>query len=136
MKRANSSSTPAALGLAALLAVAAVGHFVRPKFFDPLVPQVLPGTARFWTLLSGVAEGAVAVTVALPRTRRYGALASALLFLAVWPANFKMAFDWRDRPIGQRAVAYGRLPLQLPLVFWAWKVYRSQHTNGAKSGPH
>ena len=133
MKPATQSSTPTALGLAALLAVAAVGHFVRPKFFDPLVPEVLPGSQRLWTLVSGAAEGAVAVAVALPRTRRHGALVAALLFLAVWPANFKMALDWSSRPIAQRALAYGRLPLQLPLVYWAWKVHRSHRAGEAVS---
>ena len=75
-----------------------------------------------WTLLSGGVELAAALTVSLPRTRRYGSVLAGLLFLAVWPANFKMAIDWSDRPLLQRSLAYGRLPLQLPLFLLAWKV--------------
>jgi uncharacterized membrane protein len=71
-----------------------------------------------------VAELMVAALIAAPRTRRLGALLAAVLFVAVFPANVKMAIDWSDRPVGMRALAYGRLPLQIPLVMWAVLVYR------------
>jgi uncharacterized membrane protein len=101
-----------------------VTHFLRPRFFDDIVPERLPGSQRMWTLASGAAEMAVAATIAVPRTRRTGALLAGGLFLAVWPANFKMAFDWSGRSLLERSLAYGRLPLQLPLVYWAWRVWR------------
>ena len=66
-----------AAALAGLLAVAGVTHFVRPGFYDPIVPRALPGPARFWTYASGVAELAVAAAVAHPATRRTGGLAAA-----------------------------------------------------------
>ena len=118
----DSSRTP--LSLAAFLGVAGVSHFVAPRFYDAIVPESLPGTARTWTYVSGVAELACGVAVAVPRTRRMGALAAAGLFAAVFPANVKMAQDWRDRPLPLRAAAYGRLPLQLPLIAWALKAAR------------
>ncbi|AUG82079.1 membrane protein [Kitasatospora sp. MMS16-BH015] len=115
----------APLALAALLGTAGVLHFAKPAFFDPLVPEQLPGGPRFWTHLSGAAELAVAAAVAVPATRRTGGLAAAALFTAVFPGNLKMAHDWRTRSAAERAVAYGRLPLQVPLVVWALKVRRS-----------
>jgi uncharacterized membrane protein len=111
--------------LVTLLAGAGATHFLVPKPYDALVPRRLPGKPRTWTYLSGVAELACAAAVAHPRTRKAGALASAGLFAAVFPANVKMARDWRDKPLPMRAVAYGRLPLQAPLVLWALKVARS-----------
>jgi uncharacterized membrane protein len=114
----------AALAMAAFLAGGGVTHFVSPEFYDPLVPAQLPGSARFWVLASGVAELGVAALVAVPRTRRFGGLAAAALFVAVFPANVKMAVDWSDRSPRERAIAYGRLPLQIPLVLWARKVRR------------
>ena len=48
-----------------------------------------------------------------------GLLATAAFFVGVFPANVKMALDWRHRPAPQKAAAYGRLPVQLPLVLWA-----------------
>lgn len=68
-------------------------HFAVPKPFDGLIPRSLPGSRRAWTYGSGVAELAVAAAVAVPRTRRLGALAAALLFLGVFPGNVKMAVD-------------------------------------------
>jgi uncharacterized membrane protein len=117
-------STARALGLSALLGTAGAMHFVRPQFFDEIVPHRLPFRPRVWTYASGVAELACAVAVARPSTRKVGGLASALVFVAVFPANIQMAVDWRARPARERAAAYGRLPLQIPLVVWAWRVRR------------
>jgi uncharacterized membrane protein len=114
----------AATILAGFLATAAVTHFAVPKPYDDIVPKSLPGSPRSWTYASGVAELAVAMAVANPRTRRRGGLAAAALFVAVFPANVKMARDWSARPAPLKAVAYGRLPLQAPLVVWALRVAR------------
>jgi uncharacterized membrane protein len=114
-----------ALALSALLAVAGVTHFAYPKPYDRIVPTALPGSARTWTYLSGVAELAVAAAVAAPRTRRLGGLAAAALFTAVFPANVKMALDARGRSNGEQLATVARLPLQVPLVIWALRVSRS-----------
>lgn len=114
-----------ALALSALLAVAGVTHFAYPKPYDRIVPTVLPGSARTWTSVSGVAELAVAAAVAAPRTRRLGGLAAAALFTAVFPANVKMALDARGRSKGEQLATVARLPLQFPLVIWALRVSRS-----------
>src|SRR5262245_28170735 len=87
-----------AYGLALLLAAAGGSHFAMPRVYDAIVPRVLPGGPRMWTYLSGAAELAVAAALVHPRTRRAGALAAAGLFAAVFPANVKMAWDWRRRP--------------------------------------
>ena len=118
------SRYPGATALAATLTTTGVLHLVAPAPFDRIVPRSLPGTPRFWTLASGIAELGVAAAVAAPRTRRLGAAAAAVLFVAVFPANVKMARDWSDRPLPVRAVAWARLPLQLPLIGWALAVRR------------
>ncbi|WP_369204479.1 hypothetical protein [Streptomyces sp. PU-14G] len=94
-------------------------HFLAPKPFDAIVPRSLPGKPRAYTYASGAAELAVAAALAFPRTRRAGGIAAAGLLAAVFPANVQMAYDWRERPTPLKAVAYGRLPLQLPLAAWA-----------------
>jgi uncharacterized membrane protein len=111
--------------LAGLLAAAGTAHFAFPRPFDAIVPRALPGPPRTWTYVSGAAELALAAGVALPRTRRGAARAAAAYFVGVFPANVRMAADWRDRPAPQRAAALGRLPLQLPLVLWARAVARN-----------
>ena len=107
-----------------MLTATGAAHFLRPQVFDPLVPRRL-GSARAWVLASGADELAVAAAVAAPRTRRVGATAAALLFVGVFPGNVQMALDARrSRSAAYRAVAYGRLPLQVPLVLWALRVRR------------
>nr|WP_238427277.1 DoxX family protein [Streptomyces adustus] len=110
--------------LAGLLATAGTAHFAAPRQFDATVPRALPGSPRTWTYASGVAELALAAGLAVPRTRRVAALAAAAFFVGVFPANVKMAVDWRNRPTPQKAAALGRLPLQIPLVLWARSVAR------------
>ncbi|MFI7413847.1 DoxX family protein [Streptomyces sp. NPDC049627] len=111
--------------LAGLLATAGVAHFAAPRRFDETVPTALPGTPRTWTYASGAAELALAAGLASPHTRRAAALATAAFFVGVFPANVKMAADWRHRPAPQKAAAFGRLPLQIPLVLWARSVAKS-----------
>jgi uncharacterized membrane protein len=111
-----------ALGLAGLLLVAGVVHFVAPTGFDDIVPRVLPGSARGWTLLSGAGELVLAAGVAWPRTRRVAATVTAAFFIVVFPANVQMAIDWSSRSTPEFAIALVRLPLQLPLIWWAWRV--------------
>ncbi|CAN5613125.1 membrane protein [soil metagenome] len=105
--------------LTGILAGAGVMHFVKPEFFDAIVPSLLPNP-RFWTNVSGVAELAVAAAVATPATRRHGATAAAVLFVAVFPANIQGAFD--AKPGVERAVTLLRLPLQIPLIRLALKI--------------
>ena len=67
-----------------------------------------------------MAELAVGGAVARRGTRRRGATAAVALFVAVYPANLQMAWDWRRRP--WRAAALGRLPLQYPMITHALRV--------------
>jgi uncharacterized membrane protein len=108
--------------LAALLVGAGATHFLKPGFYDPMIPEALPGTARAWTYGSGVVEAVLGALVALPRTRRPAALASAGLFVAVFPANIKAALDADGTT--ETAITWARLPLQVPLVVWALRVSR------------
>lgn len=111
-----------ALGLAGLLAIAGAAHFAVPDGFDAIVPRFLPGSRRLWSVLSGSAEIGLAAGVAHPATRRVAATLGAVLFVLVLPANVQMAIDWRSRPAPDFALAILRLPLQLPLVWWALHV--------------
>lgn len=109
--------------LAGVLVGAGIAHFVRPEFYDALVPPLLPGSSRAWVYGSGLAELGVGAAVALPASRRKGALAAAGLFVAVFPGNVYMVLEPGDVP---RWLAVARLPLQVPLVLWAVRVWRDQ----------
>jgi uncharacterized membrane protein len=113
-----------AIALAILLGSSGTLHFLVPRPFDRLIPRELPGSARTWTHLSGVAELGTALLIMIPRTRRLGGLLAALLFVAVFPGNVKMALDTKTNPL--KAIAIARLPLQWPLVKWALRVREAQ----------
>ncbi|MGL4306924.1 MAG: DoxX family protein [Mycobacteriaceae bacterium] len=116
---------PPALRLAALTLTAGVLHFIRPEFFDKLIPPELPGKPRPWTYGSGAVELAVGSLLLLPRTRSLGGLLAAWLFIAVLPGNLHMVRLWWKKPLAYKALAIARVPLQIPLVTEARKVYRS-----------
>ncbi|AEE45015.1 DoxX family protein [Cellulomonas fimi] len=123
-----------AVALAALLGSAGVLHLRRPALFHPLVPRAL-GAPGPWVLGSGVAELACAAALVAPATRRAGGIASAALLVAVFPGNVTMAVrshpgagHWSRSPW----VAWGRLPLQVPLVAWAVAVSRAAGRLGGR----
>ena len=107
-----------------------VGHFLAPKPFDTIVPAELPGSPRFYTLASGVAEVGVGSMLLVPRTRRLGALAAAALYVAVFPANLNMVRLWKDKPLPMRAAALARLPMQLPMITRALAIRRNAPRRG------
>ena len=105
-----------------LVFLAGVQHFVNPDFFNDIVPPWLPPSESFWTYVSGVAELIIGAMLISTTYRRQGALAAIALFIAVYPANIYMVWDWRDRELSERMVSYGRLPLQFVIIWLAWKV--------------
>jgi len=104
--------------------VSGIVHLVKPQVFEPLMPRRLPAH-RELILASGVAELACAAGLVLPRTRRWAGYASAALLVGVFPGNVKMALDAQRRGKPRhRAIAYGRLPLQVPLIRGALRAAR------------
>jgi uncharacterized membrane protein len=118
-------SQAAAQRMGAMLVGMGVLHFVAPKSFDSIVPAELPGSARFYTLASGVAEAATGALILAPRTRRLGAAAAVALFIAVYPANINSVRLWWHKGWPARIGAIARLPLQYPMITTALKVYRN-----------
>ena len=110
---------------AGFLGTTGVLHFAKPEHYDAIVPRALPGSARFYTYASGAAELGIAGLLTVPTTRRAGALAAIALYTAVFPANVQMAWDWRHKSVFKRVVAFGRLPLQLPMIRRAWRIYKT-----------
>lgn len=113
---------PSRLWLAALVAGSGVAHFVVPGFYERIVPRWL-ASPRLVVQASGAAEIVAGVLLALPRTRRVGGWAVAVVLVLVFPANVKMAVDGgipgSRSFLGSPLAAWLRLPLQVPLVWWA-----------------
>lgn len=110
---------PAALGTMGAL------HFVAPRPFDGLIPPELPGSRRAWTYGSGVVEVAVAGLLAAPATRKVGGAVATALFIGVFPGNLQMVRAWRRKPVWPyQVIAWGRLPLQVPMILAADSIRR------------
>ena len=118
------SQKPAYTAGAMLIGIG-VGHFLAPKPFDTIVPAELPGSPRFYTYASGVAEVGIGAMLLAPRTRRVGALAAIALYLAVYPANINMVRLWWDKGWPARIAALARLPFQFSMIAQAIKIRRN-----------
>lgn len=102
--------------LTGLLLPAGILHLLHPTPFDKIVPSTLPATPRLWTYLSGVAEIGLGAGIQNKEFQKVIARLSAVFFLAVFPANIKMALDWRKKAFPLALGAWLRLPLQFLLV--------------------
>jgi uncharacterized membrane protein len=111
--------------LAGILGVSGVVHLARPQTYEPLMPDYVPAH-REVILASGVLELLCGAGLLHPRTRRLAGWASVAVLVGVYPANIQMAVDAsRTHHTGFKAAAFGRLPLQLPMIRSAWKAARS-----------
>lgn len=125
-----------AAAMAALLGVSAVNHFRNPGFYAGVVPRSLcrDKGGRFgvltrsqWISASGAIEAAAAGALLIPATRRAAATGTALMyaaFIAGHVSALERAFGERgsDR---ERVIHSLRLPLQLPLIRWAWSLRKA-----------
>ena len=98
-------------------------HFVIPASYVGIMPPWLPWH-RELVYLSGALEIAGGVGLLIDRTRHAAGLGLVLLLLAVWPANLQMVLNARaaDRPLWHETLLWLRLPLQLLLIWWVWRV--------------
>ena len=80
-------------------------------------------------LVSGVFEILGGVGLLPTRSRRFAAFGLMALYVAVFPANVRMAMDPEAFHVSA-AVAYGRLPFQLLVLAWAFRYTRAA---GARS---
>lgn len=106
----------------ALFVAAGCMHFVRPAMYAAIVPAAF-GHAEALVAISGAAEIAGGVGLFVPATRRAAGIGLLVLLLAVWPANIMMAVDaGRFASIAPAWVWWVRVALQIPLLWWVWRV--------------
>jgi uncharacterized membrane protein len=117
------------LGLAALFTFTGTMHFLRPRFFEAIVPPAIEPQKQEVVAISGAAEIAGAALVLHPTSRRLGRWWLLALLIAVFPANIHMAvnpeqirgLDMRKFP---RWALWARLPLQPLAMLWVWRATR------------
>lgn len=108
------------LGMAVALLLIGSDHLLTPQRYLPMMPDFLPYHLEL-VLFTGLCELAGAVGLLLPRWRRWAALALALYFVCVFPANIKNALDGLNVEGLPAATWYYwlRLPMQPLIVLWA-----------------
>lgn len=113
----------------ALLAFGFIGagvlHFLKPGPYLAIMPPWLPAHALL-VQISGVAELAGGLGLLVPRWRRAAGIGLILLLIAILPANIQMLLNYQARsaPAGEILLLWLRLPLQLVLIWAAWRVSR------------
>ena len=108
------------LALAALLYVAAgTLHFVIPGAYLRIMPPYIPWQAPL-VFITGGCEILGGLGLLVPQVRRYAAWGLIVLLIAVFPANIYMATNPVEAGAASIApiLRWGRLPLQLLLIWW------------------
>lgn len=108
-------------GAALFWTVAGAMHFVRPGFYEAIVPPPLERYKRQITVTSGIAELVGGLAVMPRRTRRLARGWLLATLLAVYPANIYMALEpERFRRI-PKLLLWARLPVQGLFAWITWR---------------
>ena len=110
--------------MAAAFTLSGVIHLAHPSTFTPIVPHFLPRPTEL-VYASGVAE--LVCAVGLWRLDRWAGIAAAALLVVIWPANLQSAMTAQQgHDLTSQVVNWIRLPLQIPLVWFALQSGRSR----------
>ena len=104
-----------------------IGAFLVSGTFHLIAPAQFMSLLLDWTpyplalvYLSGIAE--LLAAIGLIARLRWAPIFTGLVLLAVWPANWWVAIEaTNNAEIATAVIAWLRLPLQLPLIYWALK---------------
>jgi uncharacterized membrane protein len=114
-------------GLALPLILAGLDHLRNPGRYLAMMPDFVPQPG-FFVAFTGVAEIAGAVGIVVPWTQWLAGMMLAIYFVAVFPANIKVALTG-GRVEGMpdsRVYYWARLAFQ-PLVVW-WSLFAAEVT--------
>jgi uncharacterized membrane protein len=120
----------ALFGLSLFFVLAGANHFLNPDFYVDMMPPYLPAHLEL-VYLSGLLESLGGAAVLAPSLRSRSGWGLVLLLVAVFPANVHMAVNPDLFPGMSSAALYVRLPLQIPLIAWA---YWATRPDGATAG--
>lgn len=124
------------LAMAGLLGASTLNHVTNPEFYFPVVPRSLCTdtqgvcgvmTRREWVAVSAVLEGAAVLGLLVPGTRKVAATATAAMYVG-FTAGHISALQRAVGPRGDKrskVIHSIRLPLQVPLVMWAWSLRKA-----------
>ena len=102
-----------------LYVAAGLNHFYNTRMYMRIMPPYIPYPLAM-VYISGVCEVLFALLLLPAATQHIGAWLLIMLLVAVFPANVQMAVDFWHKHNPHLWIAILRLPLQIPLIYWAW----------------
>lgn len=112
--------------MVAIYIFAGLIHFIHPEVYMNIMPAWL-GWHYQLVIISGICEILFALLLIPVRTRPYAAWCIILLLLAVFPANVQMMQNFKAQHNPYLWVTIARLPLQLVLIYWAYRYTLSSY---------
>lgn len=109
------------IGIAAVFAFTALGHFVKRDAMAAMLPASMPGRPAI-IVLSGVLEAFLAVLVLMPTYSKAAGIALCIFLVLVTPVNVYAAIkkvDFGGHAAGPKYLLL-RLPLQFVLLGWTY----------------
>lgn len=106
-----------------LYILAGLNHFRKPGPYVSIMPHWIPWHPEL-IVFSGIMEIVLGIGLLIPATRNAAAAGIILLLIAVFPANIQMAIDYFCSGHPGKWLTIIRLPVQLVLIYWAWRYTR------------
>jgi len=115
------ASTAGRIGIAAVFAFTALGHFVKRDEMAAMLPSSIPSRPAI-IIVSGVFEALLAILLLMPSYSKMAGIAVCAFLVLVTPVNVFAAI--RRVNFGGHAAGPGylwvRIPLQAVLVIWTY----------------
>ncbi|MBC8173876.1 MAG: DoxX family protein [Chitinophagales bacterium] len=105
--------------MAVLYIIAGSFHFVRPEFYESIMPSYIP-FHRSVIYISGILEIILGVLLIPKVARRFAAAGIIFLLIVVFPANIQMSINYYRTNEPYLWLTIVRLPLQFVLIWWAY----------------
>ena len=113
--------TAGRIGVTAVFAFTALGHFVKRDEMAAMLPTSMPSRPAI-VVLSGLFEALLAILILVPRYSRGAAIALCAFLVLVAPVNVYAAIksvNFGGHAAGPRYLLL-RIPLQLVLLAWTY----------------
>ena len=96
----------------------------------------MPGTPRFWVLLSGAVEALLGIGLIIPFLRKWSAKATAIFLVLIYPANLNMWINDLSLGDGTKLSPSGhliRMLVQLTAIAVCLWIFRKSQTPEKKA---
>lgn len=109
-----------------LYIAAGTNHLIHPEVYKQIMPDWVP-LHDAMIFISGICEIIFALFLLPPLTRRIAAWCIIALLIAVFPANIQMMLNYLHENKSGLWLTVLRLPLQIVLVWWAYRFTKPAH---------